>query len=234
MKNAAVLYIRVSTEEQSINGVSLKDQEDKLLSYCKLNGLEPLHIIKEKGVSASKPLATRTGGQELLQLVNKGAVKNVIALKLDRLFRNAADALNVTQKWDKDGVALHLVDMGGQTINTATAMGRFFLSMMASFAELERNLISERTKAAMDYKRIHRETYGPPPFGFQKVENNLVEDEIEMEIIRRIKKWREQGQTLMKIADILNEKNVPTKRGGKWAAATIKYLLENNLYGEVV
>ena len=234
MKYAAVLYTRVSTEEQSVNGVSLEDQKERLLSYCKMKGLEPVHIIQEKGVSAAKPLATRPGGQELLQIVKKGDVEHVIALKLDRLFRDAADALNVTQTWDKDGVALHLVDMGGQAINTASAMGRFFLSMMASFAELERNLISERTKAAMEYKRSHRETYGPPPFGFRKVENNLVEDKIEMEIIKRVKKWREQGQTLMKIADTLNKKNVPTKRGGKWAAATIKYLLENNLYGEVV
>lgn len=234
MKSEAVLYIRVSTEEQSINGVSLKDQEEKLLSYCKLNGLEAVHILREKGVSASKPLASRIGGQKMLQLVNKGAVKNVIALKLDRLFRNAADALNVTQKWDEDGVSLHLIDMGGQTINTATAMGRFFLSMMASFAELERNLISERTKAAMAYKRSHREPYGPPPYGFKQEENKLIEDKHEMEIIRRIKKWREEGQTLWQIVNRLNKNNFPTKRGGKWAPSTVKYLLENNLYGEVV
>jgi len=64
MKYAAVLYTRVSTEEQSVNGVSLKDQKEKLLSYCKINGLEPVYIIQEKGISAAKPLATRPGGQE--------------------------------------------------------------------------------------------------------------------------------------------------------------------------
>ena len=234
MKYAAVLYTRVSTEEQSLNGVSLKDQEEKLLAYCKLTGLEPVHIIREEGVSAAKPLATRPGGQELLEIVKKGEAGHVVALKLDRLFRDAADALIETRAWDKAGIALHLVDMGGQAINTASAMGRFFLSMMAGFAELERNLISERTKAAMQYKRHHREAYGPPPFGFQKEGKTLVEDATEMKIIRQIKKWKQQGRTLMAIADTLNSRNVPTKRGGVWAAATVKYILENNLYGEVV
>ena len=72
-------------------------------------------------------------------------VGHIVALKLDRLFRDAADALHQSRAWDKAEIALHLVDMGGQSLNTASAMGRFFLNMMAGVAELERNLIAERT-----------------------------------------------------------------------------------------
>jgi len=234
MKYAAVLYTRVSTEEQSVSGVSLKDQEAKLLDYCKLAGLEPVHIIREEGISAGKPLATRPGGQELLQLVKKGDVGHVIALKLDRLFRDAADALNVTKAWDNAGIALHLVDMGGQSMNTATAMGRFFLSTMASFAELERNLIGERTTAAMKYKKAHKEVYSPVPYGYDREGDNLQPNKEEQKAIALIKKWRKKGWTLQKIAAELTKRGIKTKRGGKWYAGTVRYILENNLYQEAV
>ena len=232
MKYAAVLYTRVSTEEQSLNGVSLNDQEEKLLNYCKLAGLDPVHIIREEGVSAAKPLATRPGGQELLQLVKGKQVGHVIALKLDRLFRDAADALNVTKAWDNAGIALHLVDMGGQSMNTASAMGRFFLSTMASFAELERNLIAERTTAAMKYKKAHREAYSPTPYGFDREGDNLQPNKEEQKTVKLIKKWRAASWTLTKIAQELTKREIKTKRGGKWYAGTVKYILDNNLYQE--
>jgi len=232
MKYAAVLYTRVSTEEQVQGGVSLKDQEEKLLAYCKLQGLEPVHIIREEGISAGKPLATRPGGQELLQLVKRGEVGHVIALKLDRLFRDAADALVTTKAWDNAGIALHLVDMGGQALNTASAMGRFFLNTMAGFAELERNLISERTAAALNYKKAHKEVYSSTPFGFDREGDKLKPNKKEQAAIKLIKKCREAGWTLQKIADELTTKKIKTKNGGKWYPRTIKYILENNLYQE--
>ena len=81
---------------------------------------------------------------ELLALVARKA-KHVVAMKLDRLFRDAADALNQTKAWDKAGSPLHLVDMGGQTLKRF-GHGAVFPAMMAGFAELERNLIAESAR----------------------------------------------------------------------------------------
>jgi DNA invertase Pin-like site-specific DNA recombinase len=229
----AVCYIRVSTEEQARGGVSLEAQEERLISYCKMAGLEVVEIIREEGISAGKPLAVRPGGERLLQLVASKKVRHVVALKLDRLFRDAEDALRQTRAWDKAGVALHLVDMGGQTLNTATAMGRFFLNMMAAFAELERNLIAERTATALVHKKAHRQAYSPTPYGFDRVGKELSENPQEQEIIAQIFTWRQNGWSLRKIAAELNRRGVPTKQGGKWYAATVRYLLRNNLYREV-
>jgi DNA invertase Pin-like site-specific DNA recombinase len=229
----AVCYIRVSTEEQARNGVSLAAQEEKLMAYCQLTGLEPVAVIREEGISAAKPLATRPGGADLLKLVAGKEVKNVVSLKLDRLFRDAADALNQTKAWDKAQVALHLVDMGGQAINTASAMGRFFLNMMAGFAELERNLIAERTSTALNHKKAHREAYSPTPYGFDREGDTLTQNPQELEIVTQIRAWRTAGWTLGKIAGELTRRHVPTKRGGAWYPGTVKYLLENNLYTEV-
>ena len=114
----AVCYIRVSTEEQAREGVSLEAQEERLRAYCKMTGLEVVEMIREGGVSATKLLKDRPGGKILTELINNKKANHVVAFKLDRLFRNAEDALQQTREWDKKGVTLHLVDMGGQALNT--------------------------------------------------------------------------------------------------------------------
>ena len=123
----AVCYVRVSTMEQATQGVSLEAQEEKLRAYCQMTGLEIVKIIKEEGISATKPLKDRPGGKELIEIINKKQANHVVTLKLDRLFRNAEDALHVTNDWDSKGVTLHLVDMGGQAINTKSAIRFPFL-----------------------------------------------------------------------------------------------------------
>ena len=170
--NQAVGYIRVSTLDQSKHGVSMEAQEDRLRAYCLAAGLELVAVIREDGVSASVAVADRPKGGELIAALKR--VTNVVALKLDRLFRDAEDALRQTRAWDRAGVALHLVDMGGQSINTATAMGRMMLTMMAAFAELERNLIAERTAQALQFKRSNRQVYNHEPYGYRRDGNALV------------------------------------------------------------
>jgi DNA invertase Pin-like site-specific DNA recombinase len=189
-------------------------------------------MVKEEGVSGGKPLGTRPGGAELLKQVARKEVKHIVALKLDRLFRDAADALNQTKAWDKAGVALHLVDIGGQTLNTASPMGRFFLSMTASFAELERNLIAERTSTALAHKKAHGEAYGPTPYGFDREGDALATNHQEQGVVDKIKGWRRAGWTFRRIVEELNRLAIPTKRGGAWYPCTVRYLLQNNLYAE--
>lgn len=228
----AILYCRVSTTDQALEGVSLGAQEERLLQYCKLQGLEAVKVIREEGISGSKHLQDRPGGRELLQALEAGA-GHVISLKLDRLFRDAEDALRVSKAWDKAGIALHLVDMGGQAINTSSAMGRFFLNTMAGFAELERNLIAERTAAALEYKKAKREVYSPIPLGYVREENSLQEDQVEQQTIKDILAWRRKGWTLRRIAEELTAQGRPTKKGGKWYACTVNYIINNSLYKAV-
>jgi len=234
-KDLAVAYIRVSTEEQSKEGVSLEAQEEKIKAYCNLRGLEIVEICIDAGVSGSKRLESREAGSKLMKLINEGKANAVVAFKLDRLFRDAEDALHTTKSWDEKGIALHLVDMGGQTIDTTTAMGRFFLNMMAGFAELERNLISERTATALNYKKSNKQVYAPIPFGYVRVGDRLIEDQEEQIILNKIFNYRKEGLSYWKIADELNTIGVKTKKGGnKWYASTVKYILDNNLYDEAV
>ena len=102
-------YGRVSTDEQAREGVSLDVQEERIRSYCAAVGLTLTRFHREEGVSGGKELAVRPLGRALVESAEAGKVRHVVALKLDRLFRDAADCLNQTKSWDKAGVALHVV-----------------------------------------------------------------------------------------------------------------------------
>lgn len=225
----AVAYIRVSTREQATEGISLEAQEAKVRAYCALKGLELEHIITDAGVSAAKPLAKRPGGKQLLALAAGG--KPVVAFKLDRLFRDCVDCLDVVRSWDKAGTALHLIDLGGQAIDTSTAMGRFFLTVMAGAAELERNLIGERTSAAIQHLQAQGVGVGRAPYGFRYAEpgadgrKQLVAVDEELRVVERMQRLRAAGLSNAAIASVLNDDRVPTKRGGQWRASTVRQVL---------
>ena len=229
----AVLYIRVSTDEQARHGVSLDAQEERLRAYCTMRDLEIVGIIRDEGVSAFKYLDKRPGGAELLRTIAKGGAAHIVALKLDRLFRNAGDALASTEAWSRAGVALHLVDMGGCAMDTTSATGRMMLTMLAGFAEFERTLTAERTTAALRYKRDHGQVYGPTPYGYTRSGVDLDADPDELATVAAVKGWRAEGLSLRAIAARLTAAGTPTKRGGRWHPRTVSYLLTNELYAEV-
>jgi DNA invertase Pin-like site-specific DNA recombinase len=229
----AVAYIRVSTAEQTKFGVSLETQEARLQAYCQMAGLELTAMLREESVSASIPLAKRPSGAKLLEHLS-GDVRHVVAFKLDRLFRDAEDALRQTKAWDRAGVALHLVDIGGQSMNTGSAMGRMFLTLMAGFAELERNLIAERTTAVLAHKKQLGRVYNHEPFGFRRVGDKLVALVDEMAVVHLMRERREDGWSLGMISDALNRDGVSSKNGGKWHRRTVKNILDNSLYRRAV
>ncbi len=221
--SAVVAYVRVSTEEQANEGVSLDAQEARIRAYCAMRGLELAEVVVDAGVSAYKPLADREGGRRVLDMVRTRKVAAVVALKLDRLFRNAADCLDVCGAWDRAGVALHLVDIGGQAVDTSSAMGRFFLTVMAGAAELERNQIAERTSLALQHKRAKGELVGSVPYGFTLADDGvtLVENEAEQGVIRTVREARDRGLSLRAIAAELERSGVVSRKGRRFEATQI-------------
>jgi DNA invertase Pin-like site-specific DNA recombinase len=105
----AVAYIRVSTKEQAMDGVSLAAQEQHIRAYCHVRHLEIISIVSEHSVSGSVPLSQRRGGLKLLEYLQTNKVFHVVVIRLDRLFRDAADALMQTKQWNRNGIALHLL-----------------------------------------------------------------------------------------------------------------------------
>lgn len=233
VKPSAIAYVRVSTGKQVEEGVSLDAQEERIRAYCKMKGLKLAQIVREEGISASKALGDRPEGKRVLDALAGKQAEHIVALKLDRLFRDAADALTQTRRWDKAGVALHLIDFGGTAIDTSSAMGRMFLTMAAGFAELERNLIAERTTSALGFKKRSGQVYcANTPLGYSRTrDGRLVPNGPEQIIIRRIHAMRQADSSLHEIAAVLNKAGHRGRKGGKFYASSIKKILENSLHG---
>ena len=223
----AVIYLRVSTADQAEHGVSLDAQQERLTAYAVANGLEVAGILRESAISGTIPLADRPEGEKLTQMVSSGQVRHVIALKLDRLFRSAVDALSTTAEWDKQGIALHLVDMGGQSLNTGSAMGRMMLTMMAGFAQFERDLTAERTTSALAHKKANSTAYSPTPYGKDRQGDILTDNAQELSIIKQMRSLRDEGFSLRGIAEHLNSNGIASKQGKRWYASSVGYILNH-------
>lgn len=223
--NRAVAYCRVSTADQ---GASLEAQEAMIKRYCELNELELIKVYREHGVSGGIHLSQRPQGARMLHQVEAEDIDNVITIKLDRMFRSAIDALQQTERFTKAETALHILDM---QVDTSTPIGKMMLSMMASFAEMERNLISERTKAGLQHRKRNKQAYTHTPYGYDRVGKNLLPNEQEQANIGVMQQLRDNGISYRGICSYLSEEGIFTKTGKpKWTPATVRNVLNNDLH----
>ena len=233
----AAAYVRVSTEEQALEGVSLDAQVDRIRAYAAAQGLELAAVYRDEGVSAATPLAHRPAGAQLLESLARGDCGHVVALKLDRLFRNAVDCMHTVQRWTREDVAVHLVDLGGQAVDTRSAMGNFFLTIMASCAELELNTIRERTRLALEHKRRRGERLGATPIGFRTPAPGaaMVPDPVELVTVRRLLELCADELPFTEVARRLNAEGRRSKRGGDWRSGTVRLVwLSRARYADLV
>jgi len=203
---------------------------DRLNKYCEANGLSVCRMIVEAAISARIPLVSRPGGAELVRLLENRQATDVVVMSLDRLFRSTEDARLQSSDWDATGVRLHVLDVGGQSLDTSSAMGRLFFSMLTAFAEFEQKMISERTAAVLADKKRKGQAYGQTPFGFHKQGKDFVPDDAEQKVLCEIFTWRREGLSLYAIASRLNDLRVPSKKNGKWHPETVRHILQNDLY----
>ncbi|MBF0459549.1 MAG: recombinase family protein [Nitrospirae bacterium] len=217
----AIGYVRVSTLEQANEGISLENQTQKIRQYCQLNDLELTGIITDAGVSGKT--TNRPGLIEVLHLVKTKKVQAVVVYKLDRLSRKVLDTLTMIEMFDKATVAFHSIT---EKIDTASAMGRFFLNITASLAQMERDLISERTADALQMKVKNHERAGQIPYGWTLAEdgNTLTPNALEQEAIVKIRELRAKGYTLQAVCNELTKEGYKPL-GKVWYPQTIKNIL---------
>ncbi|MCA8934970.1 MAG: recombinase family protein [Planctomycetes bacterium] len=221
-RNRVIAYTRVSTLEQANEGISLAAQKKRLEAHCVAKGWELVKVVVDAGVSAKN--LNRDGAREILELVRRRECDVVVVVKLDRMFRNATDALNTTNEFRRYGVDFASLT---EDFDTSTAAGKMFFSLIATFAEFERNLIGDRTREALASKRADGYRVGEIPLGYEADDDGLlVPVEDEQRIVDRILGLREQGYGYLRIAKQLNRDGVPAKKGGKWYPKTIRGVLQ--------
>jgi site-specific DNA recombinase len=219
----AIGYVRVSTEDQAKEGVSLDNQKSKIEAYCQLKDLELSEIVEDAGISAKN--LKRPGVQKVLRMARKKQVDAIVVYKLDRIFRSTVDALETTKMFDKWEVSFHSIE---ETLDTQSAMGRFFFTLTAALAEMERRLIGERTKVALAHKRSKNEkTGGDVPYGYDLTPGGiLIKNETEQRVIRLIRNLNRDGYSLRKICRELEQAEHLTKNGNTiWQPSTIWKIL---------
>jgi len=203
----AVIYIRVSTSRQD-NSEDL--QEKKCLAFCESQGYDVVDIIVDSDVSGSKKFWTRKGGCKIRKLIDSGKVNQVVALKLDRMFRSTSDGLITIDDFQKLDIGFSLIDMN---LDTRTPSGRMILSVLLAFSEFERNTIRERITSVLRNKRENMEVYsGNPPFGLKKVGNKLKVHEKNMLKVAEVFELKNKGYSVNAISKelVLGYKRVST------------------------
>jgi len=219
-----VAYLRVSTEKQAAEGVSLAAQRAKVEAYASLYELDLVAVLEDAGASAKT--LDRPALREALALLDTGAAEGLLVAKLDRLTRSVRDLgeLLDSRFGRPNGPALLSV---ADQIDTRSAAGRLVLNVLASVSQWERKAIGERTAAAMQHKKAQGELVGSVPYGYRLASDGRTLEPCpeEQELIAIACELREAGLSLRKIGAQLEARGMLPRRGGKWQATQISRLL---------
>ena len=223
-EGVAIGYARVSSEEQARDGVSLDAQRDRIAAYAVAKGLELVVVLADEGASGKD--MNRPQLKDLVARCERREVRHVIVWKLDRLTRRTQHLLALVEDlFLARGIELHSVS---ESLDTSTAHGRFVLTLLGGFAQMERELIADRTRGALAWKRENGQPTSHPPLGFRpngKREHMLPVPE-ELAIVRRILELWRAGRSLRSIAATLNAEGVPAKHGGLWVHTTVQRVVQ--------
>jgi site-specific DNA recombinase len=218
-------YLRVSTDEQADSGLGIASQRTRVTAMCAAKGWPAPTVYSDDGVSGTKPADKRPALARLLEDVRGGKVDAVVILSLDRLGRKTRLVLDLVDELAHAGCALVSCK---EALDTATPQGAFVLTMFAALAQLERDLIAERTRAALqEHSRRDGEAGGKLPYGYLRTGDGVVVDEEAVPTVRYVFGCHKRRDSLRAIAAKLNARGVPGPRGGLWWATSVREVLDN-------
>lgn len=213
--NRAVIYIRVSTDDQR---TSIEAQRETCTRIAKQRGYEIVGEFVDENVSGSLQIDQRPALKRALADLASDKADRLIVAKLDRFARNTIVALQLDNLAAGQGWGIVFGDM---EIDTSTAAGKFQLTMMAGGAQFERDRISERTREALAVKRAQGVRLGRP-------------SQLPAHVVARIVTERTEGRSLRVIAAGLSSDGVATAQGGKsWHASTVRKVLASQQAAQV-
>lgn len=207
------IYTRKSTDEgldQQFN--SLDAQRESAEAYVKSQMHEGWTSIATRyddggytGANVDRPALKR-----LVADIEAGKVDTVVVYKVDRLSRSLLDFSRIMETFDKHGVSFVSVT---QAFNTTSSMGRLTLNILLSFAQFEREIISERTRDKMSAARKKGKYVGGAPLlGYDLRESRLVVNDIESEQVKAIFGLYVEHESMLAVLGELNRRGWMTKR----------------------
>jgi DNA invertase Pin-like site-specific DNA recombinase len=197
-------YVRVSTEEQASSGLGLEAQRKAIRQAAEHRGWTLGRIHEDAGLSGKS--LERPGLEAALSDVSTGKADGLVVAKLDRLSRSLLDFASLMERSRRERWALVALDLA---LDTSTPQGELMCAVLASFAQFERRLIGERTKAGLAVKRSQGVKLGR--------ERTIPDD-----VYRRILAMRDDGLSFRTIAAQFNVEGVPAGQGGQWYGSTVQ------------
>ena len=221
-------YCRVSTENED-QKESLEAQREHYESWIRMHDdWECAGVFYDFGISGTKADA-REGLQALLYACRTGSVDYVLTKSISRFSRNTSDCLSLVRELLSYNIPIYFEK---ENIDTGSMESELILSVLSSMAQSESESISKNVKWTVK-KRMEEGTFvfGYLPYGYTKdAAGNMVIDPVESEIVRLIFDLALNGMGTYKIAQLLDKRNVPTRKGGKWSGSTVKGILVNEKY----
>jgi len=207
----AIGYIRVSTDDQAASGLGLDAQRETITRAAAARGWDLVDVIVDAGVSGKVDPTKRPGFGAAVTMLDAGDADVLVVAKLDRLSRSIVGLSGLLDYSRAADWGLLLLDCD---VDTSTAAGRMVAQVMGVMAQWEREVISERTTAAMGAAKARGQRLG------RRVE-------LDHDTRQLIVSMRSQGRSLQAIADTLTAQGTPTARGGKWYPSTIAGVLHS-------
>ena len=224
----ALGYIRVSTELQAADGVSLDAQRESIEDYCRIQGLNLIAVYQDDHTGKT---LKRKGFQAALDHMKQSGA-TLVALKLDRITRNVGDLDYLLKTYFGDGkqFALKLVQF---PVDTGSSIGRLILNIICSVAQWEREEICARTQMGLAYLKKQGVRLGGAPYGMRRSDEEdefgrrvLVDDPREQNTIARICELFDGDTSLHKIVKILTDEGHQPKEKGEWSRLAVARILE--------
>lgn len=209
----AVIYVRVSTEGQARDGVSLDAQLERCRAMAVARGAKVLGEFRDEGLSGRDGIAQRPGLAAAVEVCRRNKAV-LIVYSISRVARRQRLLWSLLDP--ESGVGLDVVS-ATEPFDTTSPMGRAMLGMIAVWSQLEADLVSQRTKDALEHVRKRGVRLGAPPA------SALVPG-----AVAEIRKMRSEGLTIREIVERLNSGEVPSARGGKWWPKTVRSALKVN------
>lgn len=224
-KLRARCYLRVSTDEQAMEGFSLSAQEEKCRQFIESQGWQYDGEYIDDGYSAKD--LNRPGMQRLLHDIKERQFDILVVYRLDRLVRSVVDLHHLVRLFDERGIMFKSVT---EVFDTTNAMGRFFITLVGAMAQWERENLAERVRMGMERRAAEGKFNGSAvPYGYRLEGDKLVIEPGEAELVRRIfRMYKQYGMDT--IANMLNAEGLKTRRGNNWDPNVIKYMLSNPIY----
>ncbi len=220
------IYMRVSTEEQAKEGYSLAAQKRKLLAYCDAKDWTVTAIYCDEGISGSS-ISARPQATQMLEDAKKHLFENILILKVDRLCRNTRDLLEIVDLLKKHNIKLNATE---EQIDYTTPTGKMLLTMLGSFAELERSTITERMLLGKEQMaRQGKYIRGPiRPFGYRFEDDKIITVPDEAIAVKQWIKWLYEGKSYRWICSENIRRKINTSTGNNgWDASHISNILHN-------